>query len=569
MRAGPQGDGAEGTAALRPAGPSAGARLGPWLLLVLAAAALLLLLPRGHYGDDVWLVHCIVRDFPFPPHFLYMPLARGASWLGAHAGLDPFRVLRLLSVAGAASGAALLLAAALRRGLPAGRALALALLVLGAPSTLFFATAAEIHAVHLGAVGLLAWVLAGLGPRSPARRVLAAGLAFGLVAGTHKSGGLLLPGCFALYLLATPGRAAAARRRDLGALAAAGALSFGVMVACNLLESGRPFTSEDGLAWYVAGLRGRLAQGYGWRDFAGYLARDGVLSAPALAIAGCAGLGALLRRRPRAGAAALALLLPHLVFFALFDYPERGAYFVVLLPVLAAALVATAAGGGAERPRPLASALAGLPFLLALAVAPARPAEAAAWGASLGALAPLWVALAAALVGLLAPGPFLTRRAAAPALLLLALLQAVGARRELAAWDREQTLADWARGACEENAGRAGVVLTGGFQERWMLDLLQRPWPEPWRGTWAFAAGLALPGPTGHSYGDPSLPEAELLRVLEEKLDAGDPVYVDAGVRRFLALQPRHAGMLERLAEGRRLEPVTNGAFRAERILRR
>lgn len=544
----------------------------PWLFFAGALAFYVLHLPARLYGDDVWFVHCIVHGFPFAPHFLYIPLARATTWVGAQAGLDPFFVLRLLAAAGSAAGGALLLAAGLRRGLGAGRAWALALLVAGAPSTLFFATAAELHGVHLAAVGLLAWVLAGLGPRSSTRRVLGAGLAFGLLVGTHKSGGLFLPGAVALYFLATPGRAPAARWRDLGALAVAGALSALVMLLCNLVETGRALSAEDSLSWYVDGLRGRFARGYGWRDFARYLTDDGASFAFPLVVAGAAGLGALLRRHPRRFAAGAAVLLPHLLFFALFNYPERGAYFVVLLPMLAAALVATAParsqvplGDGAQR----RSAAAALPFAVALLAAPFTPSELVACASRAGELALLAAALGSLAWGLAFPRPYLPERAANACLLGLALLQLVGARRELAAYDRTSPLLDWARGACDENAGRAGIVLTGGFQERWILELLQRPWPAPWEGTWDFARGVRRPGPTGHSYGDPSLPEAEVLRILEAKLAADEPVWIDAAVRRFLALQPQHGGLLERIAERYRLEPVTRGGFHAERILRR
>ena len=115
-------------------------RVLPFLCGAVSFLFFLACLPERLYGDDVWFVHCIVRDQPFPRHYLYMPLARLAAWLGARFELDPFLSLRLLSALGAALGAALLVAAALRRGASVTSAGLLGALVVTAPTCLLAST---------------------------------------------------------------------------------------------------------------------------------------------------------------------------------------------------------------------------------------------------------------------------------------------------------------------------------------------------------------------------------------------------------------------------------------------
>ncbi|MCZ6598641.1 MAG: hypothetical protein O7B99_13465, partial [Planctomycetota bacterium] len=265
------------------------------LFLAVLFAVFVLSFPERLYGDDVFLVWCIVRERVFTPHFLYMPLARLAARAGAHAGLDPFTTLRLMAALGTAVGGALLFLAARRRGADARIALVFALFVVTSPSTWFFATAAEIPGLHLGAVGLLAWTLAGLRPAASATRVLVAALAFGAAVGTHKSGVLLLPGAFAVYLFATAGRARGERMRDLAALALGGAISLGVMAASNLAAAGRILVTEDSPRRLFDLLRERFDPG----DALVYLGTDAIVPSFALALLGCAALGSLLRRDRR------------------------------------------------------------------------------------------------------------------------------------------------------------------------------------------------------------------------------------------------------------------------------
>src|SRR5262245_15706566 len=91
-------------------------RLAPALLFAALLALFVASFPVRGYGDDSIFVDGIVRGRGASKHFLFLPVARALAWLGAHAGLDPFRVLRLISAAGMAAGGAALFALARRRG---------------------------------------------------------------------------------------------------------------------------------------------------------------------------------------------------------------------------------------------------------------------------------------------------------------------------------------------------------------------------------------------------------------------------------------------------------------------
>src|SRR5262245_57024910 len=413
------------------------ARAVPVLLPVLLGTALLVLFaasfPARGYGDDVLFVQCIVHGQPFAPHFLFLPLARLLARSLAALGLDPFHVLRLLSAAGAAAGGAFLHAAARRRGAGIGASLVLVLLVLGAPSALFFATAPEVHGLHLGALGLLAWSLARLEPRSSPAALFLVGLGLGLAVGTHSSGVLLLPGAAAAYALATPGRGRRARALDLAALAVAGALTLACKLAFNRATTGGALAQDVSPTAFLGVIGRKLAAGYGWREFVGYLSGDWVAPAFLLAVACAAALGALAARRRALALSALAALAPYGVVFPLFGYPEHGAYYVVTLPVLAALLLTAFLGRG--EPRARWSALAWVPWLVACAGAPLRPDE---LQALLGALAPAALAGLALVAGAAFGLPRLPRRRALAALAIGGALQGVGAARTLVAYDAEE-----------------------------------------------------------------------------------------------------------------------------------
>ncbi len=532
--------------------------MNPRVLPFLFGAASLLFflacLPERLYGDDVWFVHCIVRDQPFPRHYLYMPLARLAAGLGARFELDPFLSLRLLSASGAAFGAACLVASAQRRGASAPGAGLLGALVVTAPTCLFFATAAEIHAPHLAAVGLLAWALSRLHARSSQASVLLVWLVFGLlVCGTHKSGILYLPGTLACYLLLTCGRPRDRRTRDLLSLALAGLLAVGFQVLCTRLESGASFDSQDSVRSYWTGLRNRLDGGYGLRDFLAYVSGDAVTPAFALHVAGFGALGLVLRRRRSLGLTALAVLLPYGLFFPIWNYPERGAFYLVTLPVLAALVLWVVLREG------------GLPWPVVATAAVGAVFRADELQSILGEQVPAWILLAAVLLGVLwrkqAPGS--TPRLA----WALLLLQLIGTWRNQEHFARETPRLDWARGACEVGSGEESIVLSVDFERLWLLRLLETPWPEPFARTWALDREAPMPRPTSHTYGDPPLPE--FLVVLEEKLQAGVAVYIDSSVREFLKEAPRHADILRAIEEHYALEEVHEGGFHAERVVRR
>lgn len=543
------------------------------LLFAGVLALSLLLAQRRLYGDDVWFVRCIVQEQPFASHFLYMPLARRFARLCAWAaGLDPFRSLRVLAALGAASAAALLCAAALRRGARAGAAALFALLPLASASGVFFATTGELHTLHLAALGLCAWCAARLGPDVPARRMLALGLAYGVVVGTHQSGALLLPGVLAFALLALRGRPPRSLARDAAAFALAGALSLAAMRLCHGLEAALPGAGAGGgdvLGPMLAQMRAGLAQRWrelGARDLALYLARDGVASACGPILAGAAAWGFLCRRRPALGAALAAALVPYGLFFPLFHFPERGAYFLVTLPFFAGALLAALCGAPRVAPRAIAPVLA-----LAGALAPLRAEE---LEALLGPLGPLVLALALFALGLALP----PARAGAPAprapLVLTAALLALtlaGGLRARAAYDRETPVLDWTRAVCEEAGGRDVVLITCGFQEYWLLVLLRSPWPGPLAGTWAFAEALPHPTPAPFLYGDSTVPRAELEAGVAERVARGGELWLDRRVADQVderaRAAPAIAADLDLLRRRYRLEPFERGPFRAWRVL--
>lgn len=539
----------------------------PLLLAGLAFVTFAICLPQRLYGDDLWFVFCILTDYPFTAHFLYLPLAKATTWLGATVGLDPLLSLRLLAASGASAGAGLLYTAARRAGAASPAALLFALLPATTAAAFFFATAAELHAVHLGAVALLAWTLVRLDADGPAARVFAVGLAFGVVVGTHKSGVLLFPGLVALYFLATPGRASARRARDLVALASAGALAIGAMLGFTWWQqrdnpaAGGLLAGSDSLAFYVQGFRGRLAQGFTWLDGLEYLSIDAAAPALGLVLVGAFGIGGALRRRPRLGLALLLLALPYLVFFPIFHFFERGAYFVVLGPLLAgAALFAVPAS---DSPRMPARIAAGVVLAVALAAAPWRPDELTG---ALGTIAPSAAVLGALALGFAGPVRLADARATRLALVALAVLQLVGALGTLRDFDRTQPTLDWARGAAHETGGDEAIVITYSFERTLVLMVLARTWPAPYDGTWRFAEELPHPTPRSFFYGDPTLTDAQLETELAGHLARGTRIYVDDEVTEAVARQPAIGARLRQIEERYALTEVRREGFAARRV---
>ncbi|MEM7306415.1 MAG: hypothetical protein AAF682_07090 [Planctomycetota bacterium] len=535
----------------------------PLVLFLGVLVGLLQNLPERTYGDDLFFVWCIVRDRVFVAHFLYMPLARAWTAAAAHFGVDPLLALRLLSAVGSAAGIALLAAAARRRGAGAVLACGLALAVLTAGSTWFFAASGELHAVQLAAFGLLAWILAGLRPASSPWRLLAAALAFGVAVGAHRSSGLLLPGVLAAYAFATPGRAAAQRLRDIGAFTLGGLASLGAMLGLQYTITGSALSEHDGTDFWSEGLAVRLRKTLGPREFVEYLGEDWVAPAFALAVLGAFAAGGLARRDRRAFWALTVALLPHAIFFPVFQYAERGAYYIVTLPVLAWAAAryaslerATEAPCTAPRTAVGVLLLAGLGAMATreelLALAPA------------GWLCALAVACFAA--GLALPPPRVSARSLAQGSVVLAALQLVGSERELAAWDSSTPLLDWGRdtvlatGAPAPAGDRHPVLVATGFQQYMLLLLLHRPWPEPYADTWDYAVELDNLGPTPFDIGAiaPVVGDG-----VQRFLDQGKRVFILDAVFRHFEQEPSRGPYVRALRERFKLTPVNRGDFAA------
>jgi hypothetical protein len=532
-------------------------------LFALAFAFLALQLPERLYGDDVFLVRCLVRDKSYPPHLLYLPLARAAARAGLALGLDPFASLRLLAALGFAGGTALTFAAARRAGAPSTVAVGTALLLFAAPGTQFFGSAAEVHGPHLLAVAGLALALAGMRAGSGPVRVLVTGLALAVVIGTHKSGVLLLPATVVAYVVATPGRGRAERLRDLlaGALALVVALCVGALI--RRLEVSEP--TEPALR-YIEGIRERFAAGFGPLDWLAFSGEAWVAHGFTAAVAGSFAVGVLVRTRPRAGLVALATLAPYGLFFPLFGFPERGAYYLVLVPVLAAALAFAPATGrtGGTRPVPV---LGSLVLVIALLGGLARPGE--LLGACPSAALMLLPAAAFAAGWLARALPF-GSDLRGPVLLALAAASLVGARRELAHYDAAQPRLVAARAACElTSTATGGVWITSSFEDRWLFHLLYKPWNAPWTDRWAFARELPTPRPQPFVIGDPAATPETFAELVRQQLAAGKVVLLADDVTDHVARNPGHAPWLEALERAFRLAPPGRDDLPARRVLPR
>jgi hypothetical protein len=523
------------------------------VLCALVLVVLLALLPERTYGDDAFFVLCIVRERAFTAHFLFLPLARAAARVAAAFGADPFLALRCLSALGTAAGVALLAAAAARRGASRRVAVALALLVLSANSTWFFAGAAEVHGLQLGALALLAWVLSGFRPASAPWRSLALALAFGVAVGAHKSSGLFLPGVLSAYALATPGRPRALRARDAALFALGGALSVAAQSSFVAHATGS-VSSGDNQLFTLANLRGSLQNLAPVKLFP-FLAEAYVAPAFAPVVLGAAGAAGLLRRRPLLGLTLASVLLPHVVFFALFGWAERGAYAIVLLPLLVWSAARAAAGSGA--PQSAAQKLfTVLVAGLALAGSLATRAELAALLGTRGLL--LLPALA------FAGGLFLTRHAWLSAsrtglfALALAACQLAGSQRELRAWDRGDPLLAWGRDAVHATGADAVLIATG-YERYCLLLLLDRPWPEPFTDTWSFARELGDRGPTAFDAGAVA---PELAEGVARFLAEGRRVFVLDTVFEAFEDEPLRGPHVRALKQRFELIPIEHGAFR-------
>jgi hypothetical protein len=583
----------EGRPSLRAATPSAPRRalarirlglggLCGTLALFLAVLELeLVTLPERLYGDDVFFVWCIVRDRVFAEHVLYLPIARPWTRAFAEQGVDPFLALRVLAAVGMAAGVALLFAAARRRGVSTLLAAAVALFVATSNAPWFFGRAAEVHGLQLAAFGLLAWCVAGLRTDAAPVRMLAVALAFGVMVGAHKTSSLLLPGVVCAYAFATPGRALAARRRDGAWFAAGGLLSLAAMAGFRHAATGAWFSAQETVDYWTAGfpvLVGNLAPA----RLARYVADAWIAPAFASAVLGAVAAGALLLARPRALAALLALALPYAIVLPLFGWAERGAYLIVLLPIVAWAVVGPwlaapeldePARRRAHRAMLAACAIAGAGAL-------AKPDELAHTLGTGGMLAALGAAF---LLGLAAAprfrratpggggGPLASERRGARGLLLgraglaLAACQLVGSARDLAAWSSETPLMDWGRDAAAA-VGPDNLLISTGFQEHYLLWLLDRPWAPPYRGTWAYANALGTLGPNPVDVGSHY---AKLPAGAEQALAEGRRVFLSEPVLRHFEFDPLRGAAVRELRARFDLAPVDRGRFHGFELRRK
>ena len=509
----------------------------------------LLNLPTRTYGDDIFFIWFIVRDQVFTSHFLFTPLARGWAWVFAHLGVDPLMSLRLLAAVSTALGIALLAAAARRRGATSRVATATALLTLTASASWFFAGAAEVHAVQLAAFGFLAWVAAGLRPDMSPLRPLGLALAFGLAVGAHRSSGILLPGVVLAYAFFTPGRPTALRLRDTGAFAAGGVVSLATMFLVQWSTTGSALTAQEDSERWSKGLSVQLER-LDASALATYLAESWIAPAFALTVLGAAAIGVLARTRPWLALALVATVIPHAIFFALFQWEERGAYFIVTLPLFAWAAARVNAFGGAA----IAIAAVGALF---------RPEELFTILGTGGLLASIGIAFGIGLVplrrDLVSPG-----RATWLALALVAC-QLVGSQRELAHWDEGSPMLDWGRDTVAAT-GEDSVLVCAGFQQYFLLMLLARPWESPYAGTWAFQEELSTLGPYPFDVGYVA---PQLIGGIERYLDQGKRIFVLEAV--FVHFESDHlrGQYVRAIREGYDLVPVQHGAFDGYEILRK
>ena len=305
------------------------------LALLLAAAAAVLffaLRPRDRFwGDAHVFVRWLEEDVWLYYHLAYMPLAHLFEWLARpFAGALPSTELGLAALSAVAGGTALAFTfrAGRELGLSRLRATAAAAVVGLTPNVWFFATALELHALHLAAYAYVAFDLCRhhrRGERPSALRAAALGV---LLLATHVIGVLALP---ALCLLALRRDGA---RLDPGGLLGAAALlgGYGLVLATAIALNPR----HDGgdFAHLTVGLV------EGW--FPSVLWEEGLAMLWALALVGLVLLPAVaVVRRVRAHSLALpvaVLVLTFVVVLPTARITERGGYWVGLAPPLALAL---------------------------------------------------------------------------------------------------------------------------------------------------------------------------------------------------------------------------------------
>jgi hypothetical protein len=319
-----------------PGSPHAGAAgrrdaLLAWGLFLILCLVYTACAQEAYWSDGRTLVRLVSEGHWSYFHALYLPVAQIfrplTSWI---FGGDLERTLKLLSAVATAAAVALFYLSGRTLGLRQRSAVGGALLFAAAPSVWFYATTIEIHALQLlVAAGALLWAVRAQRAGRLGRDLLVPMLFLCGLMGTHLSGLMCAPALLACAFLGQ-GEPRIPRRVLPGLL---------VVLACcvgwYVMHSGAsaPFRNFETAA---SGVFTRFKPSMLWR---GPILSSGLfyfLFLPACLYS--------LRteprvfRRPLALAAAL-LIAAFLPFAMAFILPERGAYFLCALPVIAITVV--------------------------------------------------------------------------------------------------------------------------------------------------------------------------------------------------------------------------------------
>ncbi|MBL8694528.1 MAG: hypothetical protein JNJ88_10570 [Planctomycetes bacterium] len=520
------------------------------LALALGLAALYLAAATGRlFGDDTFFVKLVERGGTFTTHPLYLPSARLIRALTAFLGVrDPYTSLRVLSAVAGGAGAAFFFLAALSLGARRRTALLWAGLLATTPSYAFFASQAEVHALHMAAVTFGGFAVARLrqGVR-PASLALVSSAAV-LIAGTHQSGLQLLPGLYLLALWLARGAPWRMTVADLGALLAPLAAAAVAVCAHAAAVYGSPFAWRSYFGSTRDVLLSQMRAGLPAEFLLGYVATDWIAPAAGIVMCGCLALGAVVREHWRLGSIGLLLIAPHVVLFSFFHFEQRGAYLLPTLPVLLAAIAelwslprsatpmkmivgffgtgvaialsAVAAAMGYDRvlrevPPPILVGAAGFCFVVGVAT-----------GAAVAGLRGLWI------WGLWALLP----------------LQCIGTALSLREYGRDRPVESWASGAKGLMEGpKKCYLLTDGFDEYQYAD-------------WVCGPGVVYTIPQIFEAAGGSVDGLEGL--LRSKLTEGEQILLDERVRVALAPFPEMAAVLAELEQRFVLDPASGGSFR-------
>ena len=291
-------------------------------------------------------------------HVAYTSLARAVQAL-VH-GLSDDQALHTVSAVAGALGSASTFLLARSMGAQRTGALIATALVATTPAVWFFATAIEVHTVHMAAVGLFAWVTWHLPWHRPTWALLATAVLLALLPATHLSAPLLGPPWVLLVALARGKRLG--RAPDLRWTAMAGgvlalAMASGLWVVQRLRTAGVDPLALESVQRQIDDFPGGSGWHW-WRDEIG----NGLYLLVPFALMGLWSL----RKRRWLVALIVFTCSTQLAFHAWWGVPNLGGYFVVLAPALGAA---TAAGWEHWRMGSRSFAAAG--WLLVLALLPA------------------------------------------------------------------------------------------------------------------------------------------------------------------------------------------------------